>query len=83
MMRSTFFTLWHAFCIYRDVINQNNTHMKTIKKKMYAVNWYCNGFCYRTTTGCDWEVVKHLRKAAKAIGETITYEVIGTKVYNY
>lgn len=30
MMRPTFFTPWHAFCIYRDVINQNNTHMSYI-----------------------------------------------------
>lgn len=33
MMRPTFFTLWHAFCIYRDVINQNNTHMNHISSE--------------------------------------------------
>ena len=55
--------------------------MKTKKIKYYAVNWYSNGFCYRTTVGCDWEDVKRCRRTAKAIGETITYEVMETRTY--
>jgi hypothetical protein len=57
--------------------------MATIKKKIYSVNWYSNGFCYRTTTGCEWEDVKRFRKIAKTIGETITYEVAETRAYRY
>lgn len=57
--------------------------MATIKKKIYSVNWYSNGFCYRTTTGCDWEDVKRFRKIAKTIGETISYEVAETRAYRY
>jgi len=56
---------------------------KTIKKKIYAVNWYCNGICYRTTTNCDWDDVKRLRRVAKDIGDTITYEVIETYTQTY
>ena len=57
--------------------------MKTHTKKIYAVNWYCNGFCYRTTTNLKWEDVKRIRKVAKDIGDTITYEVMDTITYRY
>ena len=57
--------------------------MKTIKRKIYAVNWYCNGYCYRTTTELDWEDVKRLRKVAKDIGDTMTYEVTRVETYRY
>ena len=58
---------------------------KTIKKtvKIYAVDWYYNGYNYRTTTGCTWKDVQELRRQAKAIGETVKWEVIGTKTYEY
>lgn len=57
--------------------------MRNHIEKIYAVNWYNNGFCYRTTTGCKWDDVKRLRRTAKALGETITYEVIDTVTYRY
>ena len=57
--------------------------MRISKQKIYAVDWYCNGFCYRTTTGCTWEDVKRMRRVAKDIGDTIKYEVIDTIVYKY
>jgi hypothetical protein len=41
---------------------------------LYCVNWYSNGFCYRTTMNCKWEDVQRLRRVAKSLGETITYE---------
>jgi hypothetical protein len=47
------------------------------------VDWYYNGYRYRTTTGCTWEDVQDLRRQAKAIGETVKWEVIGTKTYEY
>ena len=58
---------------------------KKIKKtvKIYAVDWYYNGYCYRTTTGCTWADVQDLRRQAKAIGETVKWEVIGTQAYEY
>lgn len=43
-------------------------------KNTYSVNWYSNGFCYRTTNGVDWDGVKRFKKLAKMLGETITYE---------
>lgn len=43
-------------------------------KNSYTVNWYINGFCYRTTVGCDWDAVKRFRRLAKVLGETIKYE---------
>lgn len=57
--------------------------MKTHTKKIYAVNWYCNGFCYRTTVNLEWEDVKRLRRVAKDIGDTITYEVMDVVTYRY
>jgi hypothetical protein len=54
-----------------------------VKKKIYAVNWYCNGYCYRTTTECTWDDVKELRKVAKSLGETITYELLRVETYRY
>lgn len=58
---------------------------KTIKKtvNIYAVDWYYNGYNYRTTTGCTWKDVQELRRQAKAIGETVKWEVMGTKTYEY
>lgn len=44
------------------------------KKKRYWVNFYCNGFCYRSVSDADWEGVKRYKKLAKLLGETITYE---------
>ena len=57
--------------------------MRNHIEKIYAVNWYNNGFCYRTTTRCKWDDVKRLRRTAKELGETITYEVIDTVTYRY
>ena len=54
---------------------------KTVK--IYAVDWYYNGYRYRTTNGCTWEDVQDLRRQAKAIGEPVKWEVIGTKTYEY
>lgn len=54
---------------------------KTVK--IYAVDWYYEGYNYRTTTGCTWEDVQDLRRQAKAIGETVKWKVIGTKTYEY
>ena len=51
------------------------------KQKIYSVNWYSNGFCYRTTTNCSWEDVQSIKRTAKLIGETVKYEVIGYKQY--
>ena len=53
------------------------------KKKIYDVDWIRNGFCYRTTTGCDWETVKECRETAKLIGEKIeaTFSHYQTDVY--
>lgn len=56
--------------------------MKTIKRKLYSVDWYYNGFCYRTTTGCTWEDVKTLRKIAKATRDTVKHYQTGTKEFN-
>jgi hypothetical protein len=47
------------------------------RKKIYSVDWYYNGFCYRTTTGCTWEDVKIFRAKAKLIGDTIKYKCTG------
>jgi hypothetical protein len=52
-------------------------------KKIYDVDWYCNGFLYRTTTGCDWEDVKNLKKVAKLLGETIKWECVDERTYEY
>lgn len=57
--------------------------MKTIKRKIYSVDWYYNGFCYRTTTGCTWEQVQDFKRTAKLLGEKIKYHVIDVKEYRY
>lgn len=46
----------------------------TKKSKIYNVDWIRNGFCYRTTTNCDWDAVKDCKRTAKMLGETIKYE---------
>ena len=49
---------------------------RTIKRKtkIYNVDWICNGFCYRTTMGCDWKAVKDCKRIAKLLGEKIEYQ---------
>lgn len=58
---------------------------KIIKKKtkIYDVNWIANGFCYRTTRGCDWEAVQNCRKTARLLGEKIEYEFDHYRVDEY
>ncbi len=49
--------------------------MKSMKKT-YLVRWFLdNGFEYKATSGCHWEDVLKCRKLARALGETIKYEV--------
>ena len=33
-----------------------------VTEKRYEVDWYRNGFCYRTTTNVTWEGVKDMKK---------------------
>lgn len=54
---------------------------RSIKVKYYTVNWYQNGFCYRTTRGCNIDAVKNYKRIAKLLGETLKYEL--EKVVNY
>ena len=44
------------------------------KENTYWVDWYRNGFCYRSTHGCSWDDIKEMKKLAKLLGETIKYE---------
>lgn len=44
------------------------------KKKLYWVNWYRNGYCYRSTSDVDWDGVREFKKLAREWGETIDYE---------
>lgn len=45
-------------------------------RKLYWVNWYRNGHCYRSTSNVDWDGVRKYKKIAKVLGETITYEMM-------
>ena len=38
-----------------------------VTEKRYEVDWYRNGFCYRTTTNVTWEGVKDMKKIAKLL----------------
>ena len=49
------------------------------RKNIYDVDWYRGDWCYRTTTGCDWEAVKECRQAAKLMGERIEYQKTDVK----
>lgn len=42
-------------------------------KNLYWVDWYRNGFCYRSVHSVDWEQVKEMKQLAKVLGETIKY----------
>lgn len=53
------------------------------KYKVYTVNWLRDGFCYRTTQGCDWEAVKDCKRTAKLLGEKIEYEFDHYQEYTY
>lgn len=50
---------------------------------LYWVDWYKDGFCYRSTSNCKWEDVLKCKKVAKMLGEKITYEKYDTIVYEY
>lgn len=41
---------------------------------LYWVNWYRNGFCYRSTHSVPRSKIKELRMLAKQLGETIKIE---------
>ena len=53
------------------------------QKTLYTIDWYTNGFCYRTTCGCDREAVKDAKKLAKLLGETIKVEKERVVKYAY
>ena len=44
---------------------------KTQKITYYNVDWYRNGFCYRTTVGVPKYKIPEYRETAKSLGETI------------
>lgn len=46
----------------------------TKKVTTYWVDWYRDGWNYRSTHGVTWEQVKEMKKLAKTLGETIKYE---------
>lgn len=46
--------------------------MKT--QNTYWVDWYRDGWNYRSTHGATWEQVKEMKKLAKVLGETVKYE---------
>jgi hypothetical protein len=53
---------------------------KIVKKtNIYSVDWWRGDWNYRTTTGCDWEAVKECKRAAKLMGEKVTYEKTDVK----
>jgi hypothetical protein len=56
---------------------------KVVKVRIYTVHWYSNGFCYRTTRGCDMDAVKNCKCTAKLLGETIKYELERIETYEY
>ena len=46
----------------------------TKERKLYWVNWYRNGYCYKSTSNVPYDGVKEYKKLAKSLGETIDYE---------
>jgi hypothetical protein len=50
---------------------------------LYWVDWYKDGFCYRSTSNCKWEDVLNCKRVAKRLGEKITYEKYDKIVYEY
>ena len=57
-------------------------HKKKIEKR-YTINWFRNGFCYRTTLGCPWIAVLDAKRTARLLGEKIEYELEETIVHSY
>jgi hypothetical protein len=53
------------------------------KQNIYTVDWWRNGWNYRTTTNCKWEDVQNCRRTAKLLGEKITYELDHVETYEY
>jgi hypothetical protein len=43
-------------------------------EKKYWVNWYKDGFCYRSTHSVPKSEIKEMRKLAKMLGEKIEVE---------
>ena len=56
---------------------------KVRTEKRYNINWFRNGFCYRTTMDCPYSYVKNARQVAKALGETIKVEYCRTLKYEF
>lgn len=51
------------------------------KVKIYWVDWYRNGYCYRSTSECRWEDVIDCKRTAKLLGEKIKYECYRVEEY--
>ena len=47
--------------------------------QLYWVDWYMDGFCYRSTHSVPKNKIKELRKLAKHLGETIKIEILCLK----
>ena len=56
-----------------NVTNNESNMRKQTLRTTYWVDWYRDGWCYRSTHGATWEHVKEMKKLAKALGETIKY----------
>ena len=44
------------------------------KEQLYWVDWYRDGFCYRSTHSITKEQLKEIKKQAKYYGDTIKVE---------
>lgn len=56
---------------------------KVYKERIYTIHWHINGFCYRTTTGCDKQHVEYCKKVARQLGETLKIELEKVITYEY
>lgn len=73
MVRTLCFS--QGFVIYKCEAMVLNVKLNSMKNtNTYWVDWYRNGWCYRSTHGVTWEQVKEMKKLAKYLGETIKYE---------
>lgn len=56
---------------------------RVLTEKRYTINWYRNGFCYRTTNNCPKDYVTESRKIAKLLGEKIEVELDRVITYEF
>lgn len=54
-----------------------------VTERRYTINWYRDGFCYRTTRDCPKDYVDSCKVTARLLGEKVKVELERIVKYEY